>query len=98
MTLHDMFARGNLRQVVFCYVSREKRKLIENFYLLRERFSRIARICKMGNTLLHLHDMKNFLRNSFVDASVWEVCGMVLLSMGGCVLCSGVFFLFLGQT
>ena len=60
-TLYDIHARGYVRPYCMAYVTNQHSKIMNNFTLFREHFSRISAYFKFGNAVLFLQDLQRRL-------------------------------------
>ena len=57
-TLYDIHARGYVRPYCMAYITNQYSKIMNNFALFRDRFSRISAHFKFGNALIFLEDLQ----------------------------------------
>ena len=57
-TLYDVHARGYVRPYCMAYITNQYSKIMDNFAVFRDRFSRISANFKFGNALIFLQDLQ----------------------------------------
>lgn len=60
-TLYDIHARGYVRPYCVAYVTNEHSKIMSNFALFRDYFSRVSAYFKYGNAMVFLDDLQRRL-------------------------------------